>query len=190
MGRCWRRCYNVSVALQTKLYTIEDLRDLDGEYELDRGVLVPIVPAFREHGRVCGEAHYRITAYVRKHRLGEVYINDTGFVLERGPDTLRGPDVAFVRRERLADLPGAEFVEGAPDLAVEVVSSGGNVPNAIRKAAQYIEAGCALVWIVDIGHRRALVFQSDGIVQTLNEDAALDGLDILPGFHVTVRDLL
>lgn len=177
----------MSMAVSTqRLYTIEDLEALDGEFELDRGVLVPVMPGLEQHGFVCGEAYWHISSFVRQHRLGRTYVNDTGFVLERSPDTLRGPDVAFIRQDRLSSVASDRFVEGGPDLAVEVVSPGGSLPHAMRKAAQYLEAGTSLVWILDIGHRRAIVFHHDGEVQTLSEDAFLEGRDALPGFSVQV----
>jgi len=101
------------------MYTVEDLEQLGDEFELDRGVLVPVMPGGESHGFVCVEVCTRLREYTRGKRLGRVYGNDTGFILERAPDTLRGPDVAFVKQERLTGTPKGGFFTGAPDLAVD-----------------------------------------------------------------------
>ncbi|HEX5044337.1 MAG TPA: Uma2 family endonuclease, partial [Candidatus Polarisedimenticolaceae bacterium] len=64
-----------------------------------------------------------LDAHVGSHGLGEVIVGDAGFVLARTPDTVRGPDVAFVAGTRVAlQRDRSKAFEGAPDLAVEVLS--------------------------------------------------------------------
>ena len=84
------------------LLTVEDLYELpddDNHYELVRGHLVSQPPAGGRHGRIAARIVQRLGTFVEQHRLGIVLTCDPGFVLHRGPDTLRAPDVAFVATE-------------------------------------------------------------------------------------------
>ena len=72
------------------------------KYELQAGMLVAEpLPGFR-HGRVMFVVARILDAHVEPHGLGVVTVGDAGFVLARAPDTVRGPDVAFVAERRLA----------------------------------------------------------------------------------------
>jgi len=170
------------------LYTVEDVLEMDGEYELDRGMLVPIMPGGAEHSVVCGTVTVILGSYVKKHRLGRILGNDPGFILHRNPDTLRGPDVAFIPTMKLEGLPKG-FIPGSPDLAVEVVGPDGSMTEALHKTAQYLEKGTRLVWIVDCKRRRVVVYREGGDIQTLGEAEALSGEDVVPGFTCQVADL-
>src|SRR5205814_6511465 len=108
------------------LMTADDLfaRPDDGcQYELVRGELIRMVPPGMEHGGVETRVVLRLGPHVYDNGLGELYTGDAGFKLESDPDTVRGPDVAFVRRDR---LPAGAQTQGygalAPALAIEIVS--------------------------------------------------------------------
>lgn len=170
--------------------TAEDLYDLpdDGRRrELVRGELRTMPPAGFRHGLVCTHVIARLSAFVHEHSLGAVVSNDTGFILERDPDTLRGPDVAFVAAERVPE-DQAGFAELAPDLVVEVVSPSDRVQDVNQKAREYLDAGVRLVWVVDPRSRTATVHRPDGGTVLIG-DAALDGEDVLPGFRLPLPDL-
>jgi Uma2 family endonuclease len=69
------------------------------QIELDEGELITISLAGGEHG-ACGASIWALLGqHVNKNRLGKVYATDTGFRLR--DDTVRAPDVSFVRTERL-----------------------------------------------------------------------------------------
>ena len=93
-----------------------------GRCELVRGELILMSPTSYHHGRVAGRIYELLSAHVRQHRLGDTLVGEPGFYLERHPDTVRAPDVAFVQAERAAHAPARGFYDGAPDLAVEVLS--------------------------------------------------------------------
>src|SRR5204863_137465 len=82
---------------------------------------------------------------------------ETGFTLSRGPDTVRAPDIAFVRRERLPDPIPVGFPDLAPDLVVEVLSPGERAGEILAKVADWLSAGTRLVWVVDPERRLARV---------------------------------
>jgi Uma2 family endonuclease len=133
--------------------TAEDLYELpdDGyRYELLRGMLVSEPRPSFEHGRCVARFTTILSTFVESHRLGIVVAGDPGFILARRPDTLRGPDVAFVTAERASKIdPAAAWFSGAPDLAVEVLSPHDRVNDVLAKVSDYLAAGCRMVWIAD-----------------------------------------
>ena len=117
--------------------TAEELFDLPDDswrYALVRGELQRMTPAGFRHGAVIMNVAAPLGHHVKTHQLGVVCGAETGFVLARRPDTVLAPDVAFVRRERIAASgQPVTFWEGAPDLAVEVTSPGDTRPEMARR---------------------------------------------------------
>lgn len=154
----------------------------DKRTELVKGVLVVREPAGHRHGRVAGELFRVISNHVHAHALGAAYAAETGFTLARHPDTVRAPDVAFVRQDRVPDPEPIGFGEFAPDLAVEVLSPGDRPGETLAKVADWLEAGTPLVWVIDPERRLARVYRRDGTETTIDGEGQLDGEDVLPGF--------
>jgi Uma2 family endonuclease len=102
--------------------------------------------------------------------------------------TVRSPDAAFVRRERLPELSD-HFVPVAPDLAVEVLSPSDRMADALGKVAMYLQAGVQLVWLVDPAARVVTVFRPDGPPKILGQSDALDGGDLLPGLTIPLAEI-
>lgn len=173
--------------------TVEDLYVLpdDGlHYEIQAGVLLSEPLPGMRHGRVAAVIVDLLSQHVRPRRLGVVFTADAGYILARCPDTLRGPDVSFVSRERfeqVGDLPTA--FPGAPDLAVEVVSPSNRPAELHAKVADYLAAGTRLVWVVDPDSESVAVYRSLLAPRILKDRDPLDGGDVLPGFSVEVAEL-
>lgn len=92
-------------------------------HELIKGELVTMSPAGGEHGAIIEALFLLVAEHVKRHRVGIVFGAETGFLIERNPDTVRAPDIAYIRRERIpAENPPIGFWPGAPDLAVKIVS--------------------------------------------------------------------
>jgi len=179
----------------TQLVTAEELLHmksrLDGwMYELENGVLILREPAGVEHGDVELALLTRLRSYVKLNKLGLVLGGDTGFTVARDPDTVLAPDVSFTRASRFGygRLPRGYF-EGAPDLAVEVMSPKDSVPKVDQKAETYLRTGTRLVWIVRPQDRSAIVRRADGSSARLMPLASLDGEDVVPGFTCALTDL-
>jgi Uma2 family endonuclease len=142
------------------------------------------------HGLVVAAVAEILRAYVKKHRLGVVFAGDSGFVLARKPDTVRGPDVAFVSKHRIEQMgvPVKAFA-GAPDLAVEVASPS-NTPVAMHaKVADYLAAGTARVWVVDPEERTITVYAALLSPRVLRENETLDGDEVVRGFQARVGEI-
>lgn len=176
--------------------TVEDLYEIpedDGlKHELQAGVLVSEpLPGFR-HGRVACAMGELLRRHVRSRSLGVVLTCDTGFVLARSPDTLRGPDVAFVKKERVPSVEKeARAFEGPPDLAVEVLSPS-NTPAVVHaKIADYLAAGTLLVWVIDPDPDRETVTAYRSLLspRVYSGDDDLDGEDVVPGFRISVAEV-
>ena len=165
-----------------------ELRDV--RYELVAGAIRVMEPAGAAHGLVEVRLLGLLLAHVRPRGLGELFTGDTGFVLRRDPDTVRAPDVAFVRADRLpSEGLDAGFPELAPDLAVEVASPGDTVGELGGKVAEYLDVGVRLVWVVDPANRTVTTYAADRSARLLAEADALDGGDVVPGFRCLVAEL-
>ena len=119
--------------------------------------------------------------------MGKLYAAETGFLLARNPDSVRAPDIAFIRQERLPSLrPAPRWVPVIPDLVVEVASSGDRPVEIRQKAAMWLDAGVRMVWVVLPGERAVEVYRAGEAVVRLDDAATLDGADIVPGFSTPV----
>ncbi|MFN8558781.1 MAG: Uma2 family endonuclease [Dehalococcoidia bacterium] len=145
------------------LMTAEQLMRLpdDGMFhELDEGRLICMPPSAFESGRVATLVSFFLLLFVRERDLGTVTGPDAGVILRRGPDTVRAPDVSFVRRERVTDT-GRGYFEGTPDLVVEVLSPSDRYAAVARKMSQYLATGARLGWVIDPYTRSAAVHRPE-----------------------------
>jgi len=175
-------------------YSADDLLRMtpdeeDHHYELDEGELILVAPTGPLHGSIESRMDRRLGTFVESNKLGEVLCGDVGFKL--GDYTVRAPDVAFLIRDRLQRTPFPKdgFYDGAPDLAVEVLSPGDSAGEVLRKAGRFIEAGTRLVWIVDPRRRTVTICRSNGPFAIVGPEGNLDGEDVLPGFSCLVSEL-
>lgn len=178
---------------RTALLTAEDLPFLpsrEGPCELVAGKLLRRPPHGETHGLVAGEVLYHLYRFVREYGLGRVFSTGTGFVLARDPDTVRGPDVAFVSAERLATPRGRGFYfEGAPDLAVEVITPDDAELDVAPKVRDYLGAGARAVWVVDTALQALIVHRSGRPPETSSRNDTVDGGAAVPGYRLPVRDI-
>jgi len=161
---------------------------LDARWELVDGELRVLSPVGMIHAEVVTRVASRLDAFVRRKRLGKVFSGDPGFVLRRGPDTLRAPDVCFVRADRMSGRPPRGFFDGAPDLAIEVMSPEDRWTEVARKARQFLRAGSRAVWAIDPDRKTARIYSAAGTC-TIDEDGILEEATLLPGFRLRLRDL-
>ena len=174
------------------LMTAEELLmlDLPGKStELVRGRLVVREPPSTYHGRVQGSLHVLMGAFVRSHDLGAVFGQDTGFKIRSDPDTVRAPDLAFVRRDRLGQIAPHGYAALAPDFVAEILSPDDRPGEVLTKVGEWLEAGVLLVWVVDPFRKTAGVFRSDGSVTTVDAGGDFDGGNVLPGFSCRLSAL-
>ena len=172
--------------------TADQLLELDEpgfRHELVAGELRRMSAAGWWHGAVVGRAHGLLAPYVEEASLGLVFGAETGFVLAREPDTVRAPDVAFVRTDRLPEAPDRGFFPGPPDLAVEVVSPSDTFSDVQEKALSWLAHGTRQVWVVDPTSKSVTVHRAGEDAAVLREGAEVGGGDVIPGFRVAVSAL-
>jgi Uma2 family endonuclease len=180
--------------LVQKLITAEEFGKMpepkDGsQQELIQGVILTMPPPQAPHGFCCSRINRHLSTFVESQGLGFVFTNDTGFIIERDPDTVRGADVAFWSRERLPKLPQG-YIPIPPDLAVEVVSPDDHFSRVQKKVAHYLTHGVRLLWVVDPEDRSMTVYRPNQAMRILGEGDVVTGEDVLSGFQCRVADLL
>ena len=175
-------------------YTADDLLTLPspaaGHYELEEGRLLLVAGASFKSSAVAMNVGGEIRRFARRHDLGITCGADCSFVLFTDPDTVRIPDVGFVRKERIpaTGVPSG-FWPGAPDLAAEVLSPANRRAEILKKVGEYLQAGAALVWVLDPERRTAEVYRQDGPPQVIGADGELSGEDVLPGFVLRLSEI-
>lgn len=158
--------------------------------EMVEGELREVPGAGAVHALIVALVHELMRNFVRQHKLGRAFPDGLSYVLRRNPDSVRIPDVSFVARDRIPEAGIPEgFWEGAPTLAVEVVSPEDRAVELYAKAREYLEAGTREVWILWPRHRSVTVHSAGGSTKELGPDDELTGGDILPGFRARVGGL-
>lgn len=158
--------------------------------ELVRGRVVDIPPANFRHGHLCNRIGRLLGNFVDDHTLGWVVSNDAGVVTRRGPDTVRGPDVAYFSYARVPkDRPPDGYPSVAPELVFEVRSPSDRWPAITAKVGEYLTAGVLVVCVVDPETESVAVYSGDETPRRLTADDALTLPDVLPAFRLGVRHL-
>lgn len=169
----------------------DQLPDVPGwQFELAEGVLIEMPTPGAVHNHIVNVLNVLLFLFVRERNLGVVYGDNMGYVLYRGPDDVRIPDVSFISWRR---IPGGIIPKGSwqasPDLAVEVVSPSDSPREVHRKVLRYLDTGVQLVWVIWPDERTVMVYPADRAPRELDERDELDGEDVLPGFRVRVSEL-
>jgi Uma2 family endonuclease len=159
--------------------------------ELFRGRIVRYPMPGGPHGYIISRVNAKLFNFAEANRLGRVFANDT-FVrvrLTEPTDTVRGADVAFVS---FAKLPEGDIPEGPlpvpPELVVEVRSPSDRISQLSAKAAEYLDAGVAVVIVIDPQTESLAVYREDELPVRMHNGDELTLPDVLPGFAVKVSE--
>ncbi|MBI1313304.1 Uma2 family endonuclease [bacterium] len=181
----------MSTAEATTLITADELfaRGSSERAELIRGELVEMSPAGSIHGEVASLIHLALGAFVVQHKLGKTLIAEAGFLIERNPDTVRVPDVAFVAGIDSPQRMPEGFFDGPPTISVEVVSPSDRQSHVMQKVNQWLNAGCQSVWLIDPQREKVTICRLvDGQLQTTDTDQIVEP-ELLPGFALDTKSL-
>ncbi len=174
-----------------KLMTAEEFSRLPGSErkELVRGEVVESMPPSKEHGRIAFVIGILLHRWIEPGAGGQIGV-ESGFILARGPDVIRAPDVHYISDARVAsDTASSAFWTIAPDLAVEVVSPSETADEVREKVRDFLAAGTSLVWTVYPRTREVVAHTADGLARTYSADDILEHPDVLPGFSCKVAEL-
>jgi len=176
----------------THLVTAEELARLpdDGyRYELVEGRLVRMSPVSFDHGRIVMQIGFLLSSHLKQHPVGVIGA-DIGFELATNPDTVRGPDIAFVRNERVPSTGGRGFFKGAPDLTIEVLSPDDRAGEVKAKVEEYLGKGVLAVVVVDPRAQTATISRQVAAKVVLKSQAdVLDLSDVISGFRCHLREI-
>lgn len=175
-----------TAAVSSSLLTAEEfgaLPDTDCVMELVRGVVAKTPLPFTRHGLFCSNMLLIVLSFVEQHRLGRVLCNAAVVILERDPDTVRGPDVSYYSFNRLPDgsLPEG-YLEQVPEIVWEILSPDDRWTDIMQKTTEYLSAGVSVVCLLDPEMKSAWLYYPDAPPQRLNGDEAMTFPGILDGF--------
>ena len=174
-------------------WTYEDyarLQENGLRYEVIKGELV-MTPAPRpKHQEVSLNLTYALHQYVKGNRLGKVYEAPIDVNLPGLASPVQ-PDLLFIAAERL-DIIKEKFIEGAPDLIMEVLSAGSERQDRRTKFELYARAGVREYWLVDPDGRSIDIFvlRGQAYAPLGNFDADTQTRsEVLPDFSLTVGEV-
>ena len=181
------------MATVLKPVTADDLLQMPENgvvYELVRGELRQMSSGSYRHGKIIINITTPLDQHVREHQLGDVYAAETGFKLTSDPDTVRAPDVAFIRREQVEAVGEQDgYWPGAPDLAVEVISPHDLYTEVEEKVMDFLAAGTGMVLVVNPRKQTVTVYRALANISILTTDDTIDGEDVVPGWRLPVRSV-
>lgn len=171
-----------------ELMTAEELLvmpDDDLRHELVCGVLFSYPLRGDQEGVTVARTGFLLGNYSDEREMGSVTVS-SGYLLERDPDTVRCPALAWVSPERLTE-PVKGYAELAPDLVVEVRSPNDSRRQMAERAMMWLSHGVKMVLMADPQPPATLtVYRSGQPPLVLGEFDVFDGADVLPGFSEPV----
>lgn len=179
------------MSVAARILTAEEVERcaIEGRWELIEGEVKQYMPVRPEHG----ECVQRIATAVQnalKESHEALMGPEIGFLVKRHPDTVRAPDWSLTWREEAQQRRAGAWIEGAPDLVVEVISPEDTWLGMEQKVEEYLSAGAQLVLIMNPYARTIHAFRKALPVRILRAGDILTGEPVLPSFSVPVEDLL
>jgi Uma2 family endonuclease len=178
----------------TKLMTADEFWDFahrpenaNRVLELVRGEVVETRPGKR-HGFVCANGAVILGNYAHQRKKGYVCSNNTGVIVQRNPDTVRGPDLLLFEDAESLEQIDRKWGGEPPRLAVEVLSPSDTVGEMNERLQDLMILGALLVWLVDPELRTVTVYRPGKQHYVLREHDELTGEDVLPDLKCKVRD--
>lgn len=159
-------------------------------YELVNGELTMLSPAGGRHGRIAVRINKLLAIHVDDHGLGATFAAETGFKITANPDTVRAPDGAFVRQQKMESLvDDTGYLPFAPDLAVEVISLTDSFSAVENKAFAWLDAGTDLVLVIDPESKTAHLYRSRTDITVARPGEIIDASAAVPDWQFGVDEI-
>jgi Uma2 family endonuclease len=179
----------------TKLLTAEEFyewanrpENRDKNCDLERGEIVEMSRPGKRHGLVCANVVRILGNYTVQRKKGYVCSNDTGVVVERDPDTVRGPDVLLFEDAIEVEQVDEKYGETPPLLAVLVLSPNDTLGKVSRRVHEQKRFGTRLIWVLDSEARNVVVYRQSEEPAVLEAEVDITGDDVLPDFRCRVGE--
>ena len=156
--------------------------------ELERGEIVEMSRPGKLHGLVCANVTRILGNFTVQRKKGYVCSNDTGVVVERDPDTVRGPEVLFFEDAKRIEDMEEKYGETPPLLAVEVLSPNDTTGKLMRRVREQLRFGTQLIWVLDPDAKNVIVYRSGKEDSIVEQTEALTGEDVPPDFRCKVAE--
>lgn len=157
--------------------------------ELLKGRVLSLPRPNWEQGEIAGTVGSLIKQFLKSNRVGRVSLS-SGIITERDPDSLRGPDVSFISKERMPlDKRMNEYPKMTPDLCVEVLSPSNTRFELNAMMTEYFATGAKMVWVVDPDERSVAVYEQPDEGRVFKGRSSLSGGQVLPGFTCSVAEI-
>jgi Uma2 family endonuclease len=179
------------MATLATLFTIAEFEALPNNgmrQELCEGRLIEMPPPKWLHTRLIHRIYKLLDEAADRPGRGEALI-EAGYVLSREPPTVRVPDVSYASRAQIEATGDREWIDGAPVLAVEVVSPSDARNDVDDKVQEYLRAGATAVWIVDPGTSEIRVHRGPASDRVLRGDDLLTAPELNLAWSVPVARL-
>lgn len=170
-----------------------DLCQLNRDLRIERtaqGDLLMMPPTGGETGDRNAELTMQVRKWAKRDQTGVALDSSTGFVLLNG--AMRSPDVAWVKRARLATLTPDQkqkFLPLCPDFVIELRSPSDSLSALQDKMEEYMANGAQLGWLIDPEAKRVSVYRPQRQVERLENPTMLVGDPILPGFMLDLQEI-
>ncbi len=179
----------------SKLMTAEEFYDFvntprnrDRHFELEKGEVVKVSRPGELHGAVCTNGIWLLSGYTRQKNKGYVLANDAGLVLERDPDTVRGPDISLYLEIRKLKQLEKKWPKRLPKLIVEVMSPNDRMGKMLKRIAKFLKKGVGMAWLLDPEDETLTIFMPKREPIVFERDEEIGDLKLLPDFRCKVAD--
>jgi len=158
-------------------------------FELVRGEVMELPAPTKRHGVLAFNLGRLLGNYLFQRGKGYATSNDAGVILERDPDTVRGPDLAIYEDAQTFEELHPKYGEVVPLLAVEILSPSDRMGKVMRKVKDYLKNGVSLVWVIDPETRNVTVHRAGKEPYLVEENEELTGEDVLPDFRCRLAEV-
>ena len=181
----------MAALVSTPPITLEEFSQLpdDGQiYEIAAGELITMPHPKSLHTLVAHKVYEALQSFLKQYGQSQALL-EAGYILSLTPLTVRQPDVYVLTKERIRSTAPDGYFEGAPEIAIEIVSPSDSAEYLERKVRDYLELGSTEVWVLYPTTKHIHVFSRTGLLKLFTEEQAIESPDLLPGFSVKVADL-